>query len=122
MNCRLANILTLLSTLLLLVACSSNSGQQSSVISASSFSNDIANEAVMGKWSRSCALCHINGEAGAPVVGDNEEWQRCLAEGEESSLTRVIEGYASMPPLGYCMSCEESDFRAMIAFMAGTNQ
>ena len=84
--------------------------------------NDIANEAVMGKWSRSCALCHINGEAGAPVVGDNEEWQRRLAQGEESILKRVIEGYASMPPLGYCMSCEESDFRAMIAFMAGTNQ
>ena len=31
-------------------------------------------EQVMAKWSRSCALCHITGEAGAPVVGDTAEW------------------------------------------------
>lgn len=77
---------------------------------------------VMGKWSRSCALCHITGEAGAPVVGDTAEWQRRLQQGEDAILNHVIEGFNSMPPLGYCMSCEIPDFRAMIAYMAGLNQ
>ena len=87
-----------------------------------SFSNAIADEVVMGKWVRSCALCHVTGVAGAPVVGDTEEWKLRLAQGEESILRHTIEGYNSMPPLGYCMACEIDDFRAMIGYMAGTNQ
>lgn len=78
-------------------------------------------EEVMAKWSRSCALCHITGEAGAPVVGDTAEWQRRLEQGEEAIINNVIEGFNSMPPLGYCMACEVSDFRAMVAYMAGLN-
>tara|TARA_B110000438_G_scaffold267262_1_gene281960 strand:- start:119 stop:496 length:378 start_codon:yes stop_codon:yes gene_type:complete len=79
-------------------------------------------EEVMAKWSRSCALCHITGEAGAPVVGDTAEWQRRLQQGEEAIINNVVEGLNSMPPLGYCMACEVSDFRAMVAYMAGLNQ
>jgi len=78
-------------------------------------------EEVMAKWSRSCALCHITGEAGAPVVGDTAEWQRRLQQGEEAIINNVIAGFNSMPPLGYCMACEVSDFRAMVAYMAGLN-
>ena len=80
-----------------------------------------ADEQVMAKWSRSCALCHITGEAGAPVVGDTAEWQRRLQQGEEAIINNVVEGFNSMPPLGYCMACEVSDFRAMVAYMAGLN-
>ena len=79
-------------------------------------------EEVMAKWSRSCALCHITGEAGAPVVGETAEWQRRLQQGEEAIINNVVEGLNSMPPLGYCMACEVSDFRAMVAYMAGLNQ
>ena len=106
-------------------ACSSSAPQrQSSQGTATdfAFANDIADEAVMGKWARSCALCHISGEAGAPIVGDSGEWQQRLVQGEESILQRVLEGYNSMPPLGYCMACEVEDFRAMIGYMAGTNR
>ena len=78
-------------------------------------------EEVMAKWSRSCALCHITGEAGAPIVGDTAEWQRRLQQGEEAIINNVIAGFNSMPPLGYCMACEVSDFRAMVAYMAGLN-
>jgi len=78
-------------------------------------------EEVLGKWSRSCALCHITGEAGAPVVGDTAEWRRRLQKGEDAILNNVLHGVNSMPPLGYCMACEISDFRAMIVYMAGLN-
>ena len=104
-----------------LSGCTTPNIQTSQYLSSPAFSNDVANTTVMGKWSRSCALCHITGEAGAPVVGDQKEWQRRLAQGEQAILKNVLEGYNAMPPLGYCMSCEVSDFRAMIAYMAGTN-
>jgi len=86
------------------------------------FSDAVANEDVMGKWSRSCALCHVSGVADAPLVGDSDEWERRLAQGEAVVIRNVLEGLNSMPPLGYCMSCEISDYRAMIGFMAGTNE
>ncbi len=81
--------------------------------------SDSAGSEAMAKWVRSCALCHITGEANAPVVGDTEEWQQRLQKGEAALLNNVVNGINSMPPLGYCMSCEAADFRVMIDFMAG---
>ncbi|MDB2375813.1 c-type cytochrome [Gammaproteobacteria bacterium] len=81
--------------------------------------SDSAGSEAMAKWARSCALCHITGEANAPVVGDTEEWQQRLQKGEAALLNNVINGINSMPPLGYCMSCEAADFRVMIDFMTG---
>ena len=79
-------------------------------------------DAVVGKWTRSCALCHINGEGGAPRMGVADEWQPRLAQGEEVLLAHTIEGFNSMPPLGYCMACERDDLKALTDFMAGDAQ
>ena len=81
--------------------------------------SDSAGSEAMAKWARSCALCHITGEANAPIVGDTEEWQQRLQKGEAALLNNVVNGINSMPPLGYCMSCEAADFRVMIDFMTG---
>ena len=72
----------------------------------------------MAKWSRSCVLCHVRGEGGAPRVGHPEEWVERIDQGETVLLTHTIEGYNRMPPLGYCMDCEAEDFEALIRFMA----
>ncbi|MDZ7669482.1 MAG: c-type cytochrome [Gammaproteobacteria bacterium] len=75
--------------------------------------------AVMRQWSRSCALCHVDGTGGAPRIGRADEWQPRLAKGREVLLQHTVEGFNNMPPLGYCMSCEAEDFRALIDFMTG---
>ena len=75
------------------------------------------NERAMALWARSCALCHIDGKAGAPRVGQAEEWGPRLAQGRETLLKHTVEGLNSMPPLGYCMACERDDFLTMIDFM-----
>ena len=75
--------------------------------------------AVMRKWSRSCALCHVDGNGGAPRIGHPEEWQPRLDQGQDVLLRHTVEGFNKMPPLGYCMSCDAEDFRALIDFMAG---
>jgi cytochrome c5 len=78
-----------------------------------------ASVAVMQKWTKSCALCHIGGVGGAPRVGFAEEWHPRLLKGKTALLKHTIEGFNNMPPLGYCMSCEEEDFVALIDFMLG---
>lgn len=77
-------------------------------------------ERAMALWARSCALCHIDGNAGAPRVGQAEEWGPRLAQGRETLLKHTVEGLNSMPPLGYCMACEREDFLAMIDFMTAS--
>ncbi len=109
---------------LLLVACDSQAPTDSAAAggpaaAAPAAGADTLNAAVMQKWSRSCALCHVTGNAGAPRVGNAEEWQERLTQGAGVLLTHTIEGINDMPPLGYCMSCERGDFIAMINFMAG---
>jgi cytochrome c5 len=74
---------------------------------------------VMRKWSQSCALCHVDGNGGAPRIGHPEEWRPRVAQGRDVLLEHTLDGIGNMPPLGYCMSCEAADFRALIDFMAG---
>lgn len=75
-------------------------------------------EAVMRKWSRSCTLCHVTGNGGAPRAGHPEDWQARLAQGKDTLLAHAVEGYNRMPPLGYCMSCERDDLVTLIDFMS----
>ena len=81
--------------------------------------NEISEE-VLGKWNRSCALCHINGEAGAPIIGHTNSWSERTLKGEDALIRSVLEGLNSMPPLGYCMACELEDFKSMVNFMVGS--
>jgi len=78
-------------------------------------------------WQRSCALCHVDGNAGAPRIGNQTEWGSRLAKGPDVLLQNTLEGINQMPPLGYCMACERADFKALIDFMtdgllAGTQE
>ncbi len=122
MKIRNFTLLFIFSCATFLGACTSTTQPDAAGLTGNPFSNDIADEAVMGKWARSCALCHVTGVADAPLVGDRAEWQRRLAQGEDVVMRNVLEGLNSMPPLGYCMACEISDFRAMIGYMAGIGQ
>jgi len=82
------------------------------------FSDAVITKDVQGKWARSCVLCHVNGEGGAPRLGHPEEWQPRLAQGEAVLLRHAVEGYNNMPPLGYCQACEREDLRALIKLMS----
>jgi len=70
------------------------------------------------RWARTCAMCHVRGEGGAPKIGDAAAWNKRLAQGEAVVLDHAINGFGNMPPLGYCQDCERDDLRAYIRFMA----
>lgn len=84
------------------------------------FGDAVITADVSGKWARSCSLCHVTGEGGAPRIGNKSEWQARLVQGEQALMIHTIEGFNKMPPLGYCMGCEREDLRAMIKLMIGT--
>ncbi|NKB46162.1 MAG: cytochrome c5 family protein [Legionellales bacterium] len=64
-----------------------------------------------------CALCHINGVAGAPMLTDQTEWQTRLAQGKSVLLQHVVNGYRAMPAKGTCTKCSEQALQAAIDYM-----
>ena len=103
---------------LLLINCAADRELQ--VVTDSEKGGNVISEEVLGKWNRSCALCHINGAAGAPIIGDTNSWSERILKGEDALVRSVLEGLNSMPPLGYCMACELEDFKSMVNFMVGS--
>ena len=85
-------------------------------------SRESLDPAVLAKWQTSCALCHIDGNGGAPRIQEPDDWTTRSSKSRDQLLQSTIEGLNNMPPLGYCMSCEETDFLAMIDFMIGDNR
>ena len=112
------NLVKVIVLSLLLLNCAAGI-EQRAVEYAVKGGNEISAE-VLGKWNRSCALCHINGEAGAPIIGDTDSWSERILKGEDALVRSVLEGLNSMPPLGYCMACELEDFKSMVNFMVGS--
>jgi cytochrome c5 len=86
---------------------------------AIAFRQAVVTNTVQQKWARSCALCHVNGEGGAPKMGDIEAWAERRKAGDAVLMKHTLEGLNRMPALGYCMDCELVDFAAMINMMAG---
>jgi|TARA_B100001971_G_C18224690_1_gene559537 cytochrome c5 len=110
---------------LAIVSCADKSGDLSEEevqAMQSVFDSAEQTPAVMERWARSCALCHINGEGGAPQMGDAAAWGPRIAKGNAWLLTHTLEGFNRMPPLGYCIDCDEYDYAAMIKMMAGPNK
>jgi cytochrome c5 len=95
-----------------------NPSSPSATAPAQPFANASISEIGKQRWARTCAMCHVRGEGGAPKIGDTSAWAARLAQGEDVVLQHAIDGFNNMPPLGYCMDCEREDLRAYIRFMA----
>jgi len=70
-------------------------------------------------FQQTCVHCHVRPGIGVPLLGDGDEWEARRARGFETLLTRTVEGFRGMPPLGTCSFCTEDDLRRLVAFMAG---
>ncbi len=70
-------------------------------------------------YAQTCKACHTSPGSGAPQAGDRAAWQPRVALGMATLLDRTVNGYKGMPPLGTCMDCGETEFEALIRFMAG---
>ena len=71
------------------------------------------------QFMNNCVQCHADSVTGAPVMGNTEVWSEIMSKGEDRVLVNVVQGLRGMPPMGYCSSCSEGDFRQLIRFMAG---
>lgn len=64
-----------------------------------------------------CVLCHKNGIAGAPRLGNQLDWAPRIKKKISLLLKHVTMGYRAMPPKGACLECSISDLEATIHYM-----
>lgn len=79
-----------------------------------------------GIYEKSCAICHDNGLAGAPIVGEKDIWADRMVPGMEALVGRAITGYVGedgvMPPKGGNMSLSDEDVAAAVHYMVEQSQ
>ncbi|ANG61383.1 hypothetical protein A8C75_02145 [Marinobacterium aestuarii] len=68
-------------------------------------------------YNTKCGVCHAAGIAGAPKLGNAEEWAPRAAKGVESLLASAKSGINAMPPMGTCMDCSDTELTAAIQYM-----
>ena len=78
-----------------------------------------ADPAITERYTKTCALCHANGAAGAPKTGVASDWAPRMEKGMDALVQSVANGLNAMPPKGMCMDCSADDFKALIEHMAG---
>lgn len=69
-------------------------------------------------YNRVCGACHSGQLPTAPQKGDQEAWAPRLAQGMETLVQHVTQGFKAMPPRGLCMDCSAEDYQAIIQWMS----
>jgi len=73
-------------------------------------------------YKASCAACHDSGAAGAPVVGNKEEWTARIKQGKTTLYEHAIKGFNGMPPKGGNMSLSDDQVKAITDYMVGKSK
>jgi cytochrome c5 len=72
-------------------------------------------------FNKVCVVCHGEGFAGAPKLGDKEAWQARINQGMETLVNHAIHGYhgsqGSMPAKGGDASLTDDEVKAAVAYM-----
>lgn len=68
-------------------------------------------------YNRHCVICHAAGVAGAPKLGDAPAWEPRVAQGLDTLVKHVVEGYNAMPAKGTCMECTAEHIKATVVWM-----
>lgn len=69
-------------------------------------------------YTQSCGACHNSGAAGAPRMGNAEDWSARLEKGRDVLLESTINGYNNiMPPKGMCFTCSNDELAAVLDYI-----
>ncbi len=68
-------------------------------------------------YTAKCFACHGTGAAGAPIVGNAEQWALRIAQDKESLYSHAIGGFNTMPPKGAAMDLADDQIKAIVDFM-----
>lgn len=84
------------------------------------------NEAGEKIYKGTCSMCHASGTAGAPILGNKEDWAPRIAQGADTLYKHAIEGFTGakgmMPAKGGMASMSDDDAKAAVDYMVAKSQ
>lgn len=92
------------------------------------------NTAVMGAgadagqatYTKSCAMCHAAGVAGAPKPGDKADWGTRVAQGKDVLYQHALQGFTGkqgvMPPKGGNTALPDAEVKAAVDYMVAQSK
>ncbi len=98
---------------------SSDNSAAAEEMSASSADSGVNGEEV---YTQRCSVCHGQGIAGAPKVGDSDSWAPRLEKGKDTLVQNAIKGFGAMPPKGTCNDCSDEMIKAAVEHMMTSSQ
>jgi len=73
-----------------------------------------------------CAMCHKNGIAGSPKLGDKAAWEKRIAKGDEQMITNSINGFRGesgfMPAKGGHASLSDEEVANAVHYMVSVSK
>ena len=71
-------------------------------------------------YDKTCAMCHAQGVANAPKLGDKAAWAPRLGQGVPAMVATVIQGKGAMPPKAGNAALTEAEIKAGVEFMVSS--
>lgn len=68
-------------------------------------------------YNQACMACHMTGAAGAPILGDADQWGPRLEKGIDTLYDHAIDGFGAMPPKGGFANLSDDEVKASVDFM-----
>ena len=69
-------------------------------------------------YTQACTVCHAQGVAGAPKIGDKAAWAPRLAQGVDGLVASVVKGKNAMPPRGGT-TATDAEIKTVVSWMVG---
>jgi len=96
------------------------------IVDSESASEETAAAATNMVYEQYCSICHKNGVAGAPILGDVAGWQDRIAKGLTSMTERAISGFTGdngvMPAKGGFLHLSDADIGEAVKYMMESSQ
>ncbi len=73
-------------------------------------------------YDKVCMVCHAQGVAGAPKLGDKAAWAPRMQQGMDTLVQSATKGKGAMPPKGGNASLSDADLRAAVEFMVSQSK
>lgn len=68
-------------------------------------------------YQQACFSCHASGVAGAPKLGNADDWAPRIAQGVEVLHQHSLQGIRAMPPKGGFMNLSDAQVQAAVDYM-----
>ncbi|MBI5910836.1 MAG: cytochrome c5 family protein [Betaproteobacteria bacterium] len=73
-------------------------------------------------YESTCKVCHGQGVAGAPKMGDKGAWAPRIKSGEAAMIQSVAKGKGAMPAKAGNAALSDADIKASVQYMIGASK